>query len=225
MQQLAQIAELNLTRSGTYRFLARAYRSEVDPEFLDQMLRLDQSTAVDDHQMREGFEQLENYLSGRSIGTLTELAVEYVGIFIGAGTTPALVAFPYESVYTSPDRLVMQQARDEVRKVYYEAGLQRAEGYVEPEDHMAFELEFMAFLCQKTRSALECSDLKGARWFLIGQNDFITLHLGKWAPAFCADVDRAAGKDFYKAIAKITRGFLEMDRIVIPQMLLQVQAD
>jgi putative dimethyl sulfoxide reductase chaperone len=225
MKDLALLAALNSTRLSTYHFLARAYRIEIDAEFLDQVTRLDLSNALENSQMREGLQLLKGYLAQRSIGVLTDLAAEYASIFLGAGAIPGLNAFTYESVYTSPEKLVMQDARDQVRGIYFKAGLERAEGTVEPEDHIAFELEFMAFLCQKLKTALERSDVDAARGALAEQADFITHHLSVWTPAFCADIERAARMDFYKGIAKITNGYLLLDQIVVPQMLEELEAD
>ena len=57
------------------------------------------------------------YLSQADGTVLTELAVDYVRAFIGSGNDGFSAAYPYESVYTSPKRLMMQDARDEVRAV------------------------------------------------------------------------------------------------------------
>ena len=43
--------------------------------------------------------------------------------FIGHGIDAYSAAYPFESVYTSPKRLMMQEARDEVLAVYRSEGL------------------------------------------------------------------------------------------------------
>ena len=48
----------------------------------------------------------------------------------------------------------MQKARDDVLREYIQQGLDRSENHKEPEDHLAIELEFMSFLCEKTVKAL-----------------------------------------------------------------------
>ena len=58
------------------------------------------------------------YLSQADGTVLTELAVDYVRAFIGSGNDGFSAAYPYESVYTSPKRLMMQDARDEVLVLY-----------------------------------------------------------------------------------------------------------
>ena len=62
------------------------------------------------------------------------------------------------SMFVSPCALHAEQ-------VYKEAGVRVREGKREPADHMATELEFMAFLCRKTAEALagSCAGAKSER--------------------------------------------------------------
>ena len=45
--------------------------------------------------------------------------------FLGAGIAEGLVAFPFESVYTSKDRLVMQDAYEQVLRIYRSNGVEK----------------------------------------------------------------------------------------------------
>ena len=71
------------------------------------------------------------YLSQADGTVLTELAVDYVRAFIGSGNDGFSAAYPYESVYTSPKRLMMQDARDEVLVLYRAFGLDKQESWKE----------------------------------------------------------------------------------------------
>ena len=210
-------------RGCMYGFLARIYRVEVDQELLDQMAKMDLSVDVDEHDISEGYRMLKGFLGHLRESTLTDLAVEYARIFLGAGSARGEGAYPYESVYTSPKRLVMQDARDQVLKIYREEWLDRAEEFHEPEDHLAFELEFMAYLCQKTTEALKAGDNGAALGYLEKQQDFLEKHLIPWVPAFCADVERVAQGDFYKAVAKITVGYLGMEQDLMGELMDEIQ--
>ena len=55
---------------------------------------------------------------------MTELAIDYVRTFIGHGVNGYSAAYPYESVYTSERRLMMQEARAEVLKTLRENRLE-----------------------------------------------------------------------------------------------------
>ena len=167
-----ELEKLISNRGSMYGFLARIYRVEVDRELLEQMAKMDLSLEVDVSEISEGYRMLKGFLEQLRESSLTDLAVEYARIFLGAGLGRGEGAYPYESVYTSPDRLVMQEARDQVLKIYREEGLDRAEEFSEPEDHIAFELEFMAYLCQKTAEALKDGERGSVLGYLKKQKDF-----------------------------------------------------
>jgi len=221
----AELRSLILNRSSTYRFLARIYRVEVDKELLEQMSEIDPpiNTDVDLPEITEGYRMLKGFLKHLTKSTITDLAVEYATIFLGVSQGRKGGAYPYESVYTSPDRLVVQEARDQVLKAYREEGLDRGEDFDEPEDHIALELEFMSYLCQKTAEALESDNGDSTLGYLEKQKYFLEKHLIPWVPAFCDDVQRLAQGDFYKAVAKITIGYLDMEQNLIGKLIDEIQ--
>ena len=147
----------------------------------------------------------------------TDLAVDYAKVFLAAGIPQGGAAFPYESVYTSPDGLVMQEARDEVVRLYRAKGL-GVEGAVEPEDHIAFEFEFLVRLCCEGREAAQAGDAKALEASIEEQRAFLATHVLNWVPRFCEDVVRYANTEFYRAIALMTAGFAAMDAEVLDQM-------
>src|SRR4030067_764756 len=110
------LIKLISNRSSMYGFLSRIYRAEVDQELLDQMARMALPARTDLPDISEGYQMLKSFLDHITEKTVTDLAVDYAGIFLGAGTTQNC-AYPYESVYASPLRLVMQDARDQVLKL------------------------------------------------------------------------------------------------------------
>lgn len=83
---------------------------------------------------------IATYLSGIWENTLTELAADYMRTFFGHGYSGHAAAYPFESVYSSEKRLLMQSARDEVLALYRAAGLSKQESWKEGEDHIALEL-------------------------------------------------------------------------------------
>ena len=143
---LAALAELTAQRSAVYRLLARLYRVEVDEEFLAELKTMRFPAATGNTAVDTGYRTIATYLSGADAHAITDLAVDYVRAFIGHGIDAYSAAYPFESVYTSPKRLMMQEARDEVLAVYRSEGLDKLPTWKEAEDHIALELEFMAAL-------------------------------------------------------------------------------
>ncbi len=205
-------------RGSTYGLLARLYRVEVDQALVDQVRNLDLSADVEGSEIGGGYRMLKHSIDGLD-DTLLDLAVDYARIFIGAGLERGEAAYPYESVYTSPDRLVMQEARDQVVALYAELDLARSREVTEPEDHIAPEFEYMAFLCQKATEAMRAGDRVAAAALLAKQKAFYETHLARWVPAFCQDVERLARTDFYRAVARITASYLDMERDLIGELV------
>jgi anaerobic sulfite reductase subunit A len=204
-------------REKLYRFLGGIYQKEVDRVLLMQMKAMTFPSEAEEPSLTEGYQMLKDYLdqiderkAPDPEAAITDLAADYAKIFLAAGISQGSAAFPFESVYTSPDRIIMQDAWETVRKRYESVGLIRngeASGLFE--DHIALELEFMAFLCEESRRDPDCSD------WLIKQREFLRDHLLNWVPAFTADVKRYADTAFYKGIANITEGFLRFDREIL----------
>jgi TorA maturation chaperone TorD len=142
---------------------------------------------------------LKKAISGIDIdseGELENLLWEYTRLFIGPYKLPCP---PWESVYTSSTRLLMQDAANEVLQLYREAGLAISTPDVMP-DHIGAELNFLAVLLQKVDSEEEESDQ------YIGLVErFLTEHLLKWVPRFTTDMEKAAEAPLYKALAEDTR--------------------
>jgi putative dimethyl sulfoxide reductase chaperone len=112
----------------------------------------------------------------------------------------------------------MQEARDQVLAAYRAKGLDKAETLDYPEDHIALELEFMEHLCKEARLALAAQNRSAVAVYMQEQKDFLAQHLLNWVPAFCADVEKCATTEFYKAIAKVTNGYLRMEQAILEDL-------
>lgn len=126
---------------------------------------------------------------------LDKLLWEYTRLFIGPYRLPCP---PWESVYTSPKRLMMQEAADEVIKIYHETGLAISSADVMP-DHIGAELNFLAVLFQKMN---DDSEGNGGSLRIIER--FLNEHLKQWVPRFVSDMERSADSALYKALARVT---------------------
>ncbi|WP_211289797.1 Chaperone protein TorD [Sporomusa silvacetica DSM 10669] len=219
MEKISEYSAIIANRENLYQFLGCLYKIEVDQTLLNQMEGMCFPDECGEDELAEGYRMLEKYLRRLGSDPLTDLAVDYARIFLGAGIAGEAAAYPFESVYTSPKRLIMQEARDQVVAAYRAKGLDKAETLEFPEDHIALELEFMAYLCHETQQALVRKDWPAVSVCLKEQMDFLTQHLLNWVPVFCADVEKYAETEFYKAVAKVTKGYLRLDRTVLEAML------
>lgn len=216
------LSDLIQGRIGTYSLLSRLFRSEVDQPLLDALAQADFALDVDDSDLDEGYALMRKFQQNIGDSTLVDLAVDYVRTFIGTSRARSGAAYPYESVYTSPLRMLMQEARDQVLGIYYSEEVGRAPGSVDPEDHVAFELSFMEHLNRKTLAFFEAGKQSEGVGYLLKQQKFLNDHLLNWVPTLCSDIPRFTRSDLYHGLAKVTRGFLRVDQDVIADLLAEL---
>ena len=98
-----------------------------------------------------------------------------------------------------------------VRDFMGRVGLEKKpEEYAEPEDVIAFELEIMNWLVGKQLGANNSDEEEG---WVLSQAEFLKKHLLIWGPACSKDIGAAEAADFYKGVAAILGGFLELERL------------
>jgi TorA maturation chaperone TorD len=200
--------ELHSFRQGYYELLVALFRREPAAELLRQLskgIRERIQGARNLHPfLGQGWEDIERFLSDTPSESLAEtVSDEYTGLFIGPHGP---VINPYESFYLT-GRLLDRPLAD-VRAFLKTIGIEKLEDYPEPEDFLAFELEVMRWLIIKQMAA---TDPQEKTRFLRLQSDFLKQHLLVWAPACAQDIERAKSAKFYRPVAKILRGFLEVE--------------
>ncbi len=207
-------------RENLYRFLVRLYKIEIDEPLLTQMKAMSFPVECCQTKLSEGYRILREYLDNCSSDPITDLASDYAKIFLAAGIADGSAAFPYESVYTSRKKIIMQDAYDQVKAIYAAKGLKKNydEGSEFYEDHISLELEFMAFLCHETQYILGTQDESKFLSCVKEQMDFLSKHLLNWVPRFCSDIEKYADTKFYKGIGKITDSYLDLDYTILKSL-------
>lgn len=208
-----ELMELMEERALGYRFLARAFRTAPDPTFIEAVMSASEANA--DGPLAPFYSETDD--ADREQLRI-DLAADYNQLFLGMSAHPAA---PYESVYTSEEGLMMQDARDNVLHTYQQWGLRVPDEFDLPEDHITLEFDLMACLADRTRTTLEADedaasrteegDVCSASELIAAQRAFLDEHLS-WVPAFCGDVEKHARTAFYYGIAGLTRQQLEADR-------------
>lgn len=193
-------------RAGFYRFLAGVYLWEPKDAQIEAMASA--GFPVGDDAFGRGYALIAEYLRHRDTGTRQQIAVDYAHTFLGAGNYDKLMAPPYESVYTSEEHLLMQDARDGALSFYRSEGLDLPEENTTPEDHIGFEMQFMATLVERACEALVAGEEGEFARLVRVQREFYAQHLANWLPAFVADIERHCKTDYYRGMAQLTRAFL-----------------
>ncbi len=186
-----------VTPSEVLKLLSNMYLCKPSRESIEDWktaLAADSSIFLDD------LRTVSTELDTSSEEQLDKLLWEYTRLFIGPYRLPCP---PWESVYTSPKRLMMQEAAAQVLAIYREAGLVVSTADVLP-DHIGVELNFLGVLLQKTHLETDQKD-----HYLDMTGKFLAGHLLRWVPEFTRDMENAAETPFYKAVAKATRNIIE----------------
>ena len=217
---MSEIEEILETRRNFYAFLFRMYveapARELAADLVTGRFQFQELKSLDiNTELFEGFRLLKEFMeksNGKDIDVLyDDLVGEYTLLFVGPFRPPVE---PYEAWWVSGRRL--GESLVAVKQVYRKAGIVKSREYPELEDHIAFELKFMQYLCEEELSAttqerlIECLKL---------QREFLDDHMLKWVPTFCDALYTYEKSDFFKGIAKLTKGFILLDDAVISDLL------
>lgn len=212
MTEQAEFAQALRNRSSFYRMLAGLYFKPLTQEQIDTMAEADLS-AFDfgDEGMARGFHDIEHYLRKRNTGTRSALAVDFTSAFYASHAYKGQNAVPYESVHASKQKLMMQEARNSVYGEYKRQALKLKSVTDTPEDHLSFELEFMALLSDRSAAAIEEGALDEALRNLLVQKAFLAEHIRSWFPAFEELALNIIQTRFYRGVFKVTDAFFRID--------------
>ena len=214
------LREINGGREVFYNFLSRGYQAEAKEDYLEMVVSLlpyieSMVSQTDSASINEGASLLPEFTNQwtRLDATgkkefLLGLARDFAYLFL-TGTKSIPVC---ESVYLSPEHLVKHGPYLQVLQAYQKVGFQTPVEFKEPEDHVAMEFKFMAVLSNKIGKAVEAGENQRVFHLMEIQRAFLGEHFNKWIPQFCRLlIDRSEGRDFYRALAYLTEGFLALD--------------
>jgi TorA maturation chaperone TorD len=135
-----------------------------------------------------------------------QLQLDHAALFVGPF---ALKAAPYGSIYLEKGHRLMGDTTLAAMDLYAAAGLRLT--LKEPADHIAIELEFMHYLCALAAQALAAGDEDTAAELAGKQHHFLKEHLGAWAPAFCAAIEKEAETLYFRTLANCLLAFVSAE--------------
>ncbi len=216
-----EFGQLAQSRSKLYGFLSALYVRIPNNEFAttllgEKFLSLRSIAASDEvsSEMKEGLRTMERFVEetkDRPRNKLAEeLAVEWTRLFRGLkrgyGPPP-----PYESVYKEGSGQDSRQGIGDVMKIYREAGVGMDEKAGQRVDYVGVELDFMRHLTENETELWKKSNHIDAIKCLRSEEAFLLEHLSQWVPKFCDAVLQDARTDFYRGVARFTKGFLSLE--------------
>jgi len=118
---------------------------------------------------------------------------------------PHRLVYLFESVYN--EGKLYDESTFAIARLYYEAGLKVDEDFRLPPDHIAVELEFMAFLSFKEMEGLKTGDARIADYAALLQKKTLDEHLRNFALSVAERLGRHAGTSFYRGIAQVMTAY------------------
>lgn len=226
MADTAELVEVLKNRSAFYRTLSSLYFNTLAQEQIDTLAHTDFSAfGADEPLLIAGFDDMRRYLSKRNTGTRQELAVDFTSTFMGTQTYEGRTAAPYESVFRSESGLLMQEPRNEVYRTFKKAAIKLREGVDLPEDHLSFEFEFLAILCDRIVEALNDDDAGRAIRILKAQRTFMEDHILSWFDDLAELANKILQTRFYRGVLKITKGYLKVDAEAIQELIAELEGE
>lgn len=165
---------------------------------------------------QRGLELLQDWTAslareGLSEEALRELKVDYTRLFVGQRR---MMVPAWESVYFSQERMTFQEDTLDVRRWFARFGVEPSTDGKEPEDHIAFELSFIAHLSEQAVAALEDGDDEQLIELVAAQREFLADHLLRWGWKWAELAADYAQTDFYRGLALLVHGgLLELARV------------
>lgn len=179
-------------RADLYALIARLFYAPPDAALLQMLAQADEIVGEDDSlALAEAWVQLQ-----RASATIDEEAVqqEYDALLIGVGKA---IVPPYIAAHV--ERSSAENLLVDLRAFFAAHGLGRRDVVSEPEDHVATLCEVMRHLICVRQSGID------------EQRAFFHNYLHAGGVRLCDAILASEEANFYKAVARFTKSFLELE--------------
>lgn len=211
-------------RAAFYDLLAAIYFRPLTAEQIENIAEMDWSEYADLNELfADGINDMTRYLRKRNSGTRQELAVDFTAAFAGTSSWKGRYAVPYESVHTSEEGLMFQEAYHEVYSLYRANRVTKAEGYDFPDDHLSFMCEFLGVLSGRIADALAAGDDAGALAQVRVSRAFLADHILSWFDTFQDLALLLLQTRFYRGVLKVSKGFFLEDAELLDSMAVELE--
>lgn len=215
----ATVQEVLRGRAGSYRMFSRLFLRPLSEAEIDELAAMRLEDRVADLEgtglLAEGFNDMGRGLHRRHTGTKSLLSTDYTMCCDGISTYEGLRAVPYASIFIGSKKgdkaELFQEPFRADRAVYRREGIQVNKDLNLPDDHLSFELSFMADMADAAASAVAADDLAEALRLIDVSEDFRMNHILSWYPQFFDLATKLVETRFYRGVLRATYGFLEMD--------------
>lgn len=213
-------------RAQTYRLLSRLFLRPLDEGEIAALAAegLEARAGAFDAEglLARGYNDMGRGLHRRHTGTAKLLGTDFTMAFDGVASLRDERAVPYASVFigakTGDKAELFQAPRAADRAAYRREGVKVDESLNLPDDHLSFELSFMADLSDKTAAALAAGDGPEALRLIDVSDEFRREHILAWYGLFFDLAMQLVQTRFYRGVLEATFGYLELDGEVLADL-------
>lgn len=197
-------------------FLARLFYSPLSQEELDSLKATDLAPLAADPEsegeamLAEGVEDMVAALESDAGDQRLWLNVDYTSAFYGVNQVGETSAVPCESVFAGSERRLYGELQAIVFNSFKRDALKLREGLDVPDDHLSFELQYVAVMCKRAAEALEKGDSHSACLSMDKAAAFSRAHILNWIGDLGAALNGLVKCGFYPGLVKATRGFVTL---------------
>lgn len=198
----------------------RAFAEEPDAAFMESMASataieaIEVFAAADPRLAAMASTMRELPQASEAARFLDEARAEYTALFIG----PAKAIAPFwESVYLDPRELLFLESTADVRNRYEAEGYRVGTTTREAEDSIAFELDFMACLAERTIAAFRDGDGQEFARLVRVQQAFEQDHMLDWLPQFAERAKGVPSACLYPMLCAAVAAFVAVDTHILEE--------
>lgn len=197
-----------LFRQALYRLFCSVFLYPDEEMLIDLQIGvgelLNSSDYWNEYTFAENLQQLISNIIDLDLNERKQLVNEYNRLFLIKPKVP-----PYETTYLKHLGKSEGMIGAELSGIYGSAGLVVSPELNELPDHIAVQLDFMSFLCEKESTALQEDNQQNLITAQQEQRSFLNNHLARWFPKFAKKVLEEANSELlYRQVVETTFGFL-----------------
>lgn len=182
-----------------FSYLSEVFLNEPDEDFIHQMiaqkLYFTFPVESEDAGLQEALNLLRNFSIQWEKIQIHALRDEYFRLFHG---TEKMLVPPYESVYLSREHLMFEKETLQVRNFYSAYGLRIDKLNIIPDDHIGYQLLFIAYLVKLAVDAIQTDNEKDFEKIKSDILSFLSDHPLKWIDSFTELLNKHAPGFYFR---------------------------